>query len=133
MYNMLYHDAVLLTGVLQNYARKYTIPIDHLGFEFDVMDMEGEGEGEGDVSKPQDGAYIKVNKMVVTYTRAFVKASCWSVVRDYVLHIMCMCRVCILREPGGTRRRKWSENPTQRFSLILSPLYVRYHTLPVQV
>ena len=50
--------------MLQNYARKYTIPIDHLGFEFNVMDMEG--DVEGNVARPQDGAYIKVLMSAVT-------------------------------------------------------------------
>ena len=45
----------VLLGVLQNYARRYTIPIDHLGFEFEVL------KEEGDIGcKPEDGAYIKV-------------------------------------------------------------------------
>ena len=43
------------TGVSQNYARKYTIPIDHLGFEFEVLKEENNME-----EKPDDGAYIKV-------------------------------------------------------------------------
>ena len=41
----------------QNYARKYTIPIDQLGFEFEVLKVEDDMK-----SKPEDGAYIKVNK-----------------------------------------------------------------------
>ncbi|NXU08026.1 DYH3 protein, partial [Pardalotus punctatus] len=43
-----------LTGVLQNFARKYTIPIDHIGFEFEVMKQEDTME-----KTPEDGAYVK--------------------------------------------------------------------------
>ena len=45
-----------LTGVLQNYARKYKKPIDTLQFEFSII---GKGENNFDVSKPpEDGCYI---------------------------------------------------------------------------
>lgn len=44
-----------LIGVSQNYARKYTIPIDHLGFEFEMLGDESEM-----TQKPDDGAYVKV-------------------------------------------------------------------------
>ncbi|XP_052628381.1 dynein axonemal heavy chain 3 [Harpia harpyja] len=43
-----------LTGVLQNYARKYTIPIDHIGFEFEVMKQEHTMD-----KMPEDGAYVR--------------------------------------------------------------------------
>ncbi|CAF0816582.1 unnamed protein product [Rotaria sp. Silwood1] len=43
-----------LTGVLQNYARKYTIPIDKLAFEFDILQEDNDM-----AHKPDDGAYIK--------------------------------------------------------------------------
>ncbi|XP_044246158.1 dynein axonemal heavy chain 3 [Ursus arctos] len=49
-----YFTQSFLTGVSQNYARKYTIPIDHIGFEFEVTTQETVME-----SSPEDGAYIK--------------------------------------------------------------------------
>ena len=48
----------ILTGVSQNYARKYTIPIDHLGFQFEVLQEEDTMS-----EKPSDGAYVKVSDL----------------------------------------------------------------------
>uniref|UniRef100_A0A8C9YYP5 Dynein axonemal heavy chain 3 n=1 Tax=Sander lucioperca TaxID=283035 RepID=A0A8C9YYP5_SANLU len=44
-----YFTQSFLTGVAQNFARKYTIPIDFIGFEFETHIDE----------KPEDGAYVK--------------------------------------------------------------------------
>lgn len=35
-----YFTQSFLTGVIQNYARRFQIPIDHLGLQFDVTDKE---------------------------------------------------------------------------------------------
>uniref|UniRef100_A0A8C9SX66 Dynein axonemal heavy chain 3 n=1 Tax=Scleropages formosus TaxID=113540 RepID=A0A8C9SX66_SCLFO len=42
-----YFTQSFLTGVSQNFARKYSIPIDYIGFEFEMT------------QKPKDGAYVK--------------------------------------------------------------------------
>uniref|UniRef100_A0A671G5J5 Dynein axonemal heavy chain 3 n=1 Tax=Rhinolophus ferrumequinum TaxID=59479 RepID=A0A671G5J5_RHIFE len=59
-----YFTQSFLTGVSQNYARKYTIPIDHIGFEFEVGGLR--------VRNPKDGAYIK---------GLFLEGACWDRIR----------------------------------------------------
>ena len=49
-----YFTQSFLTGVTQNYARKYKISIDQLGFEFEFTKFE-----ERQLRKPADGAYVK--------------------------------------------------------------------------
>ena len=40
-----------MTGVMQNYARKYTIPMDTIEFDFEFLP-------ERPANPPEDGAYI---------------------------------------------------------------------------
>uniref|UniRef100_A0A3P8VG82 Dynein axonemal heavy chain 7 n=1 Tax=Cynoglossus semilaevis TaxID=244447 RepID=A0A3P8VG82_CYNSE len=49
-----YFTQSFLTGVSQNFARKYTIPIDFIGFEFEVTKEENNMK-----EKPEDGAYVR--------------------------------------------------------------------------
>lgn len=43
-------------GARQNFARKYTIPIDHVGFQFEMTNSEREMD-----SQPEDGVYVYVS------------------------------------------------------------------------
>ena len=45
-----------MTAVNQNFARKYKIPIDLIGFAFEITEFELPNEVS---EKPEDGAYIR--------------------------------------------------------------------------
>ena len=47
-----------LTGILQNYARKYTISIDKLVFDFDFLEEPTNTELASKTKGPEEGAYI---------------------------------------------------------------------------
>jgi dynein heavy chain len=51
--NGFYFPQAFLTGTLQNFARKHTLPIDTLTFDFRVLAVEAES-----LEKPEDGCYI---------------------------------------------------------------------------
>lgn len=45
-----------LTGVLQNFARKHKVPIDHIDFEFEITRFEEKAD-----DPPEYGVYVKVS------------------------------------------------------------------------
>ena len=48
-----YFNAAFLTGTLQNFARKYQIPIDSVGFDFKMLKTTAVDK------KPEDGSYVQ--------------------------------------------------------------------------
>ena len=59
-----YFTQSFLTGVSQNYARKFKIPIDHLGFEFEIMHSKTTMP-----KRPELGAYVN---------GLFLEGACWD-------------------------------------------------------
>ena len=59
---------MLPLGVRQDYARKFTIPIDILTLEYEVMHQEKEMP-----EKPEDGAFVNVSGH---WSRLTVNGSC---------------------------------------------------------
>merc|ERR550514_1066684 len=51
----IFFTQALLTGALQNFARKYTLPIDEIDFDFEFMKK---GAVDQKSPKPKDGIYI---------------------------------------------------------------------------
>lgn len=95
----------------QNYARKYTIPIDHLGFEFDML-----GDEDDMAKKPDDGAYVKVTRLGIP--SSMPQGFCIS-----------SCRDCFWKELVGIIKQKWLENHYLKSSMIHCLLYPYMHSM----
>ncbi|KAM4624509.1 dynein axonemal heavy chain 3 [Polymixia lowei] len=91
-----YFTQSFLTGVSQNFARKYTVPIDYIGFEFEVTRQETRVD-----EKPGDGAYV---------TGLFLEGARWDreemVIGESLPKILFDPLPVIWLKPGETARFK---------------------------
>ncbi|KAJ3193186.1 Dynein heavy chain 7, axonemal [Irineochytrium annulatum] len=69
----LFFTQSFLTGCLQNYARKYTIPIDQLGFEFQVQQTKTAGV------RPEEGQYV---------SGLFLEGARWDIRQNSIVESM---------------------------------------------
>jgi hypothetical protein len=77
---------MLWSGVLQNYARKYTIAIDDVGFESLPMKEKKE-----DVTKaPDDGVYVMTLCSLV-----HAPSACESWCVRHLKRIVWLCAICV--------------------------------------
>merc|ERR1719231_2218220 len=53
--NGFFFTQAFITGTKQNFARKYQVPIDQVGYDMKVLTFE---EGANITNKPEDGAYV---------------------------------------------------------------------------
>ena len=74
-----YFPQSFMTAVNQNYARKYKIPIDLIGFSFEVLSLEDSSQI---TKKPDDGAYIN---------GLFFDGAMWDRYVPYVLATLIGC------------------------------------------
>ena len=78
------------TGARQNFARKYTIPIDHVGFEFQMMQQERQME-----NKPDDGVYVYVSISDKGYVYVNMSVEVYWYVSVFDIVIKCS-NLCVL-------------------------------------
>jgi hypothetical protein len=78
-----YFTQSFLTGVLQNFARKYKIPIDQLAFEFEILTVE-----MGMKDEPSFGVYCKVNTIIKDNGRTKNEYPVKKISRSFLLFII---------------------------------------------